>query len=1062
MKFLSVIMLVALLPGLALARMPEATEQTGQGSGTGIDLTLTLPLYEIAQDEAGFDVIQVEGFNLSGEPDAALLPRRVHNVAVPPDAAFDNLSVQVISGDVAKLPGTYNLKPAVPDVISTGFVDDNVPHAPHSVSSSGVTPSDFVRLLPPGQMRKWRFARLEFSPFYYDTGSGELTIARQLTVHIDYTTDRSLSAQDTALLGDSVMDDAASELLVNFDTAQGWYRSLSGQDQVGLVYDYVIITANAIEAGSGKLANFVGHKQSRGHSVLVITEDEYGSMTGQAPNGTAEKMRQWLIDNYVGYSMEYVLLIGDPDPDDPSSGSDSVGDVPMKMCWPNREPTHPNYAPYPESPTDAFYADLTGNWDLDGDGYFGEWSDYQGTDGVDFANEVYIARIPVYGGAYTTLDNILQKIIDYESEVAPANWRKSALLPMSFSDAGTDGAYLAEQMTSVYLNSAGYSSWTMYQQGSGPCDYLNSTFDSDEELYGSSVVRDRWSAGDYGLALWWAHGSQTGAYIGYNGCSGGTLFSSSDASYLDDDHPSFVYQNSCTNGYPENSNNLQYALLKQGAIGTVGATRVSWYSPGQTQFADSTTNAGIGYEYAERLVQNNLPAGKALCGTKASTTPTSSARLMNFYDFNLYGDPSTGLTSTAADVPIAGLAAGNDSPTVPGTATTFTATVSAGTNVSYAWDFGDEETGSGTPVTHTYGAVGTYTATVTATNSVNVVTDTTGVIIADVPISGLSASNDGPTELASITSLSAVNTAGSNVSYEWGFGDGELGSGTPVTHTYGAVGTYTAIVTASNPVGVVTDTTGVVITDAPISGLSASNDSLTLVGETTTLSATVSAGTNVSYSWQLGDGQASNESVLSHTYPAVGVYNAVVTASNTTNSRAATTTVTIYQESAIEPWKSQTIVYTNAQGLTTALQIPDEAITQTGVSLVYTPVSVIDETPEGDFSFAGTAFDLDAYRDEVLQTDFTFGEAIIVEVNYADADIVGLNENSLRLYYWEEDPSPSRWVDAGTTSHPDNPSLAYDRHPDDNLLRVSVCHLTEFALFGEQYRVYLPVILKNE
>ena len=655
MKFLSVIVLVALLPGLALARMPEATEQTELGSGTGIDLTLTLPLYEVIQDEAGFDVIQVEGFNLSGEPGEALLPRRVYNVAVPPDAAFDSLSVQIVSGDVAKLPGTYNLKLAVPDMPSTGFVDDSVPCLPHSVSSSGLTPSDFVRLLPPGQMRKWRFARLEFSPFYYDTGSGELTVTRQLTAHIGYTTDRSLSAQDTTLLGDSVMDDAASELLVNFDTAQGWYRSMGTQDAPGAVYDYVIITTNAIESNSTKLADFVIHKQSRGHGVLIITETEYGSLAGEAPNGTAEKIRKWLQDNYVSSSIEYVLLIGDPDPDDPNSGSDSVGDVPMKMCWPNRNSPIPDYALYPESPTDAFYADLTGNWDLDGDGYFGEWDDYQGTGGVDFANEVYVGRIPVYSADYSTLDAILQKTMDYENEPAPASWREIALLPMSFSDSLTDGAYLAKQMMDDFLNDSEYSSWTMYQHMADPCGVLNSKLGSDEELSGDDAVRERWRDNDYGLVVWWAHGSQTSAQIGYWPCTDGTLFSSTDASlYLDDDHPSFVYQNSCSNGYPENSNNLQYALLKQGAIGAVGATRVSWYSRGQTQFADSTTNAGIGYEYAKRLVQNNLPAGEALCSTKASMTPTSSPRLMNYYDFNLYGDPSIGLTSTAYGHAISG------------------------------------------------------------------------------------------------------------------------------------------------------------------------------------------------------------------------------------------------------------------------------------------------------------------------------------------------------------------------------------------------------------------------
>jgi hypothetical protein len=40
---------------------------------------------------------------------------------------------------------------------------------------------------------------------------------------------------------------------------------------------------------------------------------------------------------------------------------------------------------------------------------------------------------------------------------------------MSFSEPGYDGAVLAEQMKDDFLNSRGWSSWTMYQQGSGGC-----------------------------------------------------------------------------------------------------------------------------------------------------------------------------------------------------------------------------------------------------------------------------------------------------------------------------------------------------------------------------------------------------------------------------------------------------------------------------------------------------------------------------------------------------------------------------------------------------------------
>jgi hypothetical protein len=69
------------------------------------------------------------------------------------------------------------------------------------------------------------------------------------------------------------------------------------------------------------------------------------------------------------------------------------------------------------------------------------------------------------------------------------------------------------------------------------------------------------------------------------------------------------------------------------------------------------------------------------------------------------------------DDPIEGLTAENDSPTLLGDTTTFTATITGGTNVTYDWDFGDGHSTTGQIVEHIYEAAGTYSVTVTATNS---------------------------------------------------------------------------------------------------------------------------------------------------------------------------------------------------------------------------------------------------------------------------------------------------------------------------------------------------------
>lgn len=597
--------------------------------------------YNIANDADGFDFIDMNNFSikyLAGEP---MLPSRNMNVLLPPNVDVASIKLEVLSENTKQLDGTYNIRPAPEPRVSVDndTYDFTAQGKPVEFLKSAVYENDSsypeknFLLLPYSQMRKWIFVPVQFIPFKYNPVQKTLILIENATVSISYELQPAISAEQSTLLKDMIMDSLAPDMFVNYGQLKDLYgEQFAANSQTSAIGRYVVITTNAIRSASSKLNAFVAHKQSLGYTVSVVTEDNYGGLSGQSPNQKAEKIRQWLKDNYVALGIKYVLLIGNPAPYE--SGE---GDVPMKMCW-------PRYGVgdgYENAPTDAFYADLTGNWDLDGDGLYGEWSDYSTAGGVDFSPEVYVARIPVYSANYAVLDSILQKTIDYETS-GSTDWRKSALLPMSFSDGGTDGAYLGEQMKNDYLSANGYSIWRMYQHGvSGSCT-LDSTFASEENLRGGSIMSNRWAASDFGIVSWWGHGNVQGAYVGYGSCSDGAFMLSGDAPGLDNAHPSFTYQCSCLNGYPEYSSSLQYAILKNGGIATVGATRVSWYSPGQTVFGSSTTNAGMGYEYVKRLVSGK-PAGDSLQQMKSSMHPYSNAGLMNCYVFNVYGDPSVSL-----------------------------------------------------------------------------------------------------------------------------------------------------------------------------------------------------------------------------------------------------------------------------------------------------------------------------------------------------------------------------------------------------------------------------------
>ncbi len=202
---------------------------------------------------------------------------------------------------------------------------------------------------------------------------------------------------------------------------------------------------------------------------------------------------------------------------------------------------------------------------------------------------------------------------------------------------------------------------------------------------------------------------------------------------------------------------------------------------------------------------------------------------------------SVDVVTIITDASIIGLSAVNDSSTTLGQVTMLTATVTAGSNVTYTWAFGDGATSTGDVITHTYPAAGVYTAIVTAGNSAGVVTATITVTIVDEAIVGLSAINNSPTALGQVTTLTATITTGSNVTYTWAFGDGTTGSGAVVEHTYSWADSYTVVVTASNSANLLTQTTIVNVTNpADLALTKTVDDSTPDQGQTITYTIVVS------------------------------------------------------------------------------------------------------------------------------------------------------------------------------------------------------------------------------
>ena len=194
---------------------PEAPLPPAEDSENSLTLTITTPPYTLAKDSDGFDLIQVEDFSPSGDPGEPFLPRQVISIALPPNVALESVEIQVVDYQLKSLDGTFNIKLSVADMPS-----DSGESSP--VDDEGITEADFIQQLSPGQMRKWIFTKIEFSPFVFDLETGSLSVVSEVQLRIVY--DLSSAELDEDLLADDVMDALAEETFINFDSAKDWYQ----------------------------------------------------------------------------------------------------------------------------------------------------------------------------------------------------------------------------------------------------------------------------------------------------------------------------------------------------------------------------------------------------------------------------------------------------------------------------------------------------------------------------------------------------------------------------------------------------------------------------------------------------------------------------------------------------------------------------------------------------------------------------------------------------------------------------------------------------------------------
>ncbi|MCF8410216.1 MAG: PKD domain-containing protein [Crocinitomicaceae bacterium] len=246
---------------------------------------------------------------------------------------------------------------------------------------------------------------------------------------------------------------------------------------------------------------------------------------------------------------------------------------------------------------------------------------------------------------------------------------------------------------------------------------------------------------------------------------------------------------------------------------------------------------------------------------------------------------------------------------------TNTSTTNGGTAITdYAWDFGDGFSDSIPNTTHIYNTPGTYSVTLTVTNSSGLADfelKPNYIIVKPAPTTSFSVNGLGCTVPLTVT-FSNTGSSGAGYSYNWDFGNSQTSLlANPPSQTYSSAGTYNVSLTITNTSsGCVTTLVEPLVVSNFQAGMTL--PTVVCVNQQVDIADNSTAGANV-WNWNVSpssgsyvNGTSSSSQNPSLTFTTAGTYTIQLAAQNTSSGCSGSTSQTI----TVQPTPSPTFTAT--------------------------------------------------------------------------------------------------------------------------------------------------------
>lgn len=276
---------------------PVVTVLSSDESTTTIEITTDgFWSEDITEGVETFQSLELPGYSSVIDPGKPCVPAVVKLVQIP---SLTDVAVTVTAQTLETLTG-YHVYPSQTPLLetetSTTFDYDQTFYG-----TSQTYPVAATEISDPAVWRNIRVIRLTIYPIRHNPATGDLTVATDMTIRLDYSgTNTTNQLLTTDLPVTERYDDMYSNTVINYP-GPGMAPVVKGSSSSALLtgYDYLIIADDAFVSS---MTPFVNWKNSQGLSTQVVAISTIGA--------NVTNIKNYITQEYNTNGIQYVLLVG--------------------------------------------------------------------------------------------------------------------------------------------------------------------------------------------------------------------------------------------------------------------------------------------------------------------------------------------------------------------------------------------------------------------------------------------------------------------------------------------------------------------------------------------------------------------------------------------------------------------------------------------------------------------------------------------------------------------------------------------------------------------------------